>query len=98
MGATIEAIEDPKSRVGELGGLHQPPEIRAGVRRETEPQERAHGERGVAHPREAIVPVALSADVLGERSRRGCGDGPRRSVYEQLERQGAPDDRVVPGT
>ena len=39
--------------------------------------QRLEGERGVAQPAVAVVPVALAAEVLGQRGRRG-GDDPAR--------------------
>ena len=68
--AAVEPVEDPKARVRELGGVHQPPEVRARLRRAAEPQERVEREGRIANPREPIVPVALTADLLRQRRRR----------------------------
>jgi hypothetical protein len=35
-----------------------------------EPEQRVHGEGGVAYPGEAVVPVALAAHLFGEGGRR----------------------------
>ena len=54
------------------------------------------GERGVAHPREPVIPVQLAADALGQGGRRGGGHGSGGSVDEELQRQDAALDRVAP--
>ena len=55
--------------------------------RELKPVERLQGERGVAHPGVAVVPVALPAGRLGQRCRQ-CRDGRAgRHVREALDRQ-----------
>ena len=80
----------------ELRRVQQPPEERLGLARAAQMHERLERERRVAHPAEAVVPVALATDLLGQRGRRGGGDRARRRVNEQLERERAADHRVAP--
>ena len=58
--------------------------------------ERLEGERRVAHPRVAVVPVALAARGLGERCRQRRDGRPGRHVGQPLDREGRPLDRVAP--
>ena len=51
--------------------------------------ERLHRQRGVADPGVAVVPVALAADVLGQRRGRGGDDRAGRPVGQTLEYAGA---------
>ena len=44
----------------------QPTAEGCGLLREAQPQQRVEGERRVANPRVAVVPVALAAELLGE--------------------------------
>ena len=94
--AAVEAVEDLQARVGELGRVQQPPEERLGLARAAQMQERLEREGRVAHPAEAVVPVALAADLLGQRRRGRCRDRPGGGVEEQLERQRAADHGVAP--
>ena len=94
--AAVEAVEDLQARVGQLRRVQQPPEERLGLARAAQLQERLEREGRVAHPAEAVVPVALAADLLGQRRRGRCRDRPGGSVEEQLERQGAADHGVAP--
>ena len=52
---------------------------------EPDAQQRAHRERGIADPGVAVVPVALAADLLGQRRRRRRDQPPGRGVRHQLE-------------
>ncbi len=45
-----------------------------------------HGEDGVPNPTEAVIPVTLTANLLGEGGGGGCDDGPGRGVRERLQR------------
>ena len=94
--AAVEAVEDLQARVGELGGVEQPPEERLGLARAAQLQQGVERERRVAHPAEAVVPVALAADLLGQGGGRRRRDRPGGGVEEQLERQRAADHGVAP--
>ena len=94
--AAVEAVEDLQARVGQLRRVQQPPEERLGLARAAELQQGVEREGRVAHPAEAVVPVALAADLLGQRRGRRRRDRPRRGVEEQLERQRAADHGVAP--
>src|SRR6185437_8243739 len=48
-----------------------------------------HGERGVAQPAKTVVPIQVATDTLRQRRSRRGNDGPRGSVGEELEHQGA---------
>ena len=62
-----------------------------------EPQERVEGERRVADPRVAVVPVAAAAELLGEARGRGGDERARRAVRQELQRQrGTPHDLAPP--
>ncbi len=91
VGAAVDAVHDLEGAALAVGRLAepvgQPGDERLRLLREPEPQERVERERGVAHPRVAVVPVALAADVLRQAGGRGgddCAGGP---VGEQLERE-----------
>ena len=94
--AAVEAVEDLQARVGELGRVQQPPEERLGLARAAELQEGLERECRVAHPAEAVVPVALAADLLGQRGGRRRRDRAGGRVEEQLERQRAADHGIAP--
>ena len=75
----------------------QPAAERRGLLGEAEPQQRVEGERGVADPRVAVVPVAAAAELLGEARGRGGDERARRPVRQELQRQrGTPDDLAPP--
>ena len=78
--AAVEAVEDLQARMAELGCVEQPPEERLALPRAAELQQGVERERGVAHPTEAIVPVALAADLLGQGGGSRRRDRPGRSV------------------
>ena len=78
--AAVKAVEDLQARAGQLGRVQQPPEERLGLPRAAQMQERLEREGRVAHPAEAIVPVALTADLLGQRRRGRCRDRPGGSM------------------
>ena len=54
-------------------------------------------QRRVAHPAEAVVPVAVAADPLGQRGGRRRHDAAGRAEGERLERDERAGDRVLPG-
>ena len=58
--------------------------------------ERLQRERGVAHPRVAVVPVALAARGLRQRGRRGRHGRTGGHVGEALDRQCRALDRLAP--
>ena len=58
--------------------------------------QRLQGEGGVAHPRVAVVPVALAAGRLRQRGGEGRDGGPGRHVGEALDGQRRALDRVAP--
>ena len=96
--AAVQAVEDLQARVGQLRCVQQPPEERVGLARAAQVQQGVEREGRVAHPAEAVVPVALAADLLGQRGGRRRRDRPGRGVEEQLERQRAADHGVAPRT
>jgi hypothetical protein len=83
--------------MGQLRGVHQPPEVGACLGRAAELEERIEGEGRVANPAVAMVPVAFAADLLRQRGRRGGGDRAGWRVHKQLQRQGATNHRVPIG-
>ena len=95
---SIQAVEHPQTRVGQLGCLHQPPEESIGLLHAPEAEQRAQHKRGIPHPAVAVVPVALTAHYLGERRRRRRRDCPRGSVDEQFQHQRAARNGIGPPT
>ena len=93
----VETIEHLQARKRQSGRVHEPPEEgrRLGVAAQL--QQRLQGERGVANPAIAVVPVTFAADPFGQRRRRRRRDRPRRREHEQLQRQRATHDRGMPG-
>ena len=57
--------------------------------------QRLEGERRVAHPGVAVVPVALAARGLGQRRREGGDRGPGGHVGEALDRERGPLDGLA---
>ena len=60
-------------------------------------QQRLEGQGGVAQPAVAVVPVALAAEVLGQRGRRRRDDAAGAAVGEQPQREQRADDRRAVG-
>src|SRR5680860_392368 len=58
--------------------------------------QRLESEARVAHPRIAIVPVALSAHFLRQRGGRGGHDGPGRLVSQGLQHTAAGVNEILP--
>ncbi len=73
-----------------------PPGHRLGV--VPAPHERLEGQGGVAQPTEAIVPVPVPAERLGQRRRRRGDDAAGGLVGERLERDERAHHRVAVGT
>ena len=94
--AAVEPVEDAQPRMRQLRGVQQPPEEGLALVRAAELHQRAQRERRVAQPAEAVVPVALPADLLGQRARGRRRDRAGWRVDQQLERQRAADDRLPP--
>ena len=91
----VDAVHDLQRAV--LGRLEVGDELHelVGLPVEVQPVERLEGERRVADPGVAVVPVPLAARRLGERGReRGHGRA-RRHVGEALDRQRRALDRVA---
>ena len=94
--AAVDPVHDLQRavRVGlEVGDeLHE----LVGLPVELEPVQRLKRERGVAHPRVAVVPVALAARGLGQ-ARRQRGDGRARGhVRQALDHERRALDRSAP--
>ena len=74
----------------------EPAHERRGLLGEAEPEQAVERERGVADPRVAVVPVALAADLLGQRGRRRGDERAGRRVGEQLQRERGAVDHLAP--
>ncbi len=74
----------------------EPGHERRGLLGEAEPQQAVERERGVADPRVAVVPVALAAELLGQRAGRRGDDRAGRGERQQLERQRRAVDHLAP--
>ena len=59
-------------------------------------QQRVDGERAVPDPGVAVVPVALPADLLGQRGGRRRDQPAGRLIGHQLQRDGRPGDHLPP--
>ena len=91
----VDAVHDLQPAVGvrlEVGDeLHE----LVGLPVQVQVVQRLQGERGVAHPRVAVVPVALTAGCLRQRRRQRGDGGPGRHVRQALDREGGAFDRVT---
>ena len=94
--AAVDAVHDLQRAV--LGRLDVGDELHelVGFPVEREQVQRLEGERRVAHPGVAVVPVALAARRLGQRRRERGDRGAGRHVGEALDRERRPLDRVAP--
>ena len=93
---TVDPVHDLERAV--LVGLEVGHELHelVGLPAEVQEVQGLEREGGVAHPRVAVVPVALAARGLGERGReRGHGRAGRH-VGQALDRERRPLDRVAP--
>ena len=94
----VDAVHDlQRLALGQLSaaGL-EPVHERRRLLLEADAKQRVEGERGVANPGVAVVPVAPAADGLGQRGRRRRDDGAGGGVGEQLEHQRAALDHLPP--
>src|SRR6478735_4475242 len=91
LGATVDAVHDlqrpecPGAVLAEAPA--QPLHERRALIREPEPQQRVEREGGVADPGVAVVPVAATAELLGQAGRRRRDDPAGGQERQQLERQ-----------
>ena len=92
----VHPVQHLHPRMGDLRRMHQPPEERLRFVRAPETEQGAHHECRVAEPGEPVVPVALATDLFGERGRRRRRDGSAPALHQELQREPAPQDLVVP--
>ena len=94
--ATVDPVHDLERAV--VVRLDVRDELHELVRLPVEVQvvQRLQGERRVAHPRVAVVPVALAARRLGQRGRERGDRRAGRHVGQPLDREGRALDRVAP--
>src|SRR5690606_14225066 len=85
---SVDVVEDAQAWLGESGAVQQPADEGLRLVIEAQSEESAHGQRGVAQPAVAVVPVEIAADALGE---GGGGERPPRS---RGPRSDAPDQRA----
>jgi hypothetical protein len=91
----VDVVEHLEVRVGQPRRVQHPLEERVRLVAAAEVEEGLEGDRGVAWPAVAVVPVARAADRLGQRA--GGGDHrPGQGVGEELQGQEAADHRVAP--
>ena len=95
--ASVEVVEHVEPRMRALDRVQQPAQRGMDELQPPDAHERVDREGRVAHPREAVVPVAVAADLLGKRRCRGGGHRSRRRVSQQLERERAAQHLVRPG-
>ena len=94
--APVDPVHDLQRAV--LVGLDVGDELHelVGLPVEVEPVQRLQRERGVAHPRVAVVPVALAAGRLRQRGGEGGDGGAGGHVGQALDRQRGAQDRLPP--
>jgi hypothetical protein len=95
--AAVELEEDVHLVAVGLECREQPRHGRVRLLAQPEPQQRVHRVGEVADPREAVVPVLLPGEVLGQGGGRRGRDGPGGAVDEQLEGERAAVHGVGPG-
>ena len=96
LAAAVDGVHDLE--VGGVAGHgpHQPVAPQPGLVDVAAGEQGLEGERGVAQPAVAVVPVPLAADVLGQARRRGGDDAAAHLVGEQAQdEQGAGDGLAV---
>jgi hypothetical protein len=98
LGAAVEPVENVETGTCELRRVQEPPEEGARLRGAAEAKQRVDREGRVPHPAVAVVPVPLPSDPLRKRSRRGGCDRAGGRIEEELQRERAADDRLLPGT
>ena len=81
---------------GRRDRVEQPRERRVRVLAPAEREQRVERVRRVAHPAEAVVPVRVAAQPLGQRRRRRRRDAAVRLVRQQLQRERRTRDGVAP--
>ena len=90
VGGAVHPVHDVQRAAVAARPLGDPvPQPAAELRRllgEPQPQQRVDGERGVAHPGVAVVPVTLAADLLGQAGGRRGHQPAGRGVGHQLQR------------
>ena len=96
--AAVDAVHDL-----ELSGLRrlsipllEPAQERARLVLVAEPHERRGGERTVADPSEAVIPVALAAHQLRQTKRASRSDRAESLGRQQLDRERRPDKHLRP--
>ena len=92
--APVDAVHDLHAAV--IVGLEIGDELHelVGLPVQVQPVQRLQGERRVAHPAVAVVPVALTAGRLGQSGRQRRHGGARRHVRQTLDRQRRTLDRL----
>ena len=99
VGRPVDAVHDLKRRRPFRGLLDpgvEPLQKRPRLVGEAQTEQRVHRERRVAYPGEPVVPVALAADLLGQRRGRRGDQGAGRGVRHELERHRRPLDHFPP--
>ena len=94
---TVDPVHDLQGAV--VVGVEVGDELHelVGLPVEVQEMQRLERERRVAHPRVAVVPVALAAGRLGQRRGQRGDRRSRRHVREPLDHERGALDRVTPG-
>src|SRR5690606_24643119 len=93
---SVDAVHDLHLLRSTSDGAQQPFSPRAGFVLKSAAEERVQNERGVAQPREPVVPVAYAAEPLWEGGGGGSDRPARRGVGEGLQGDERADDRIPP--
>ncbi len=96
-GLAVDPVHDLQDALLPLGHVGDEVEEVVGLPVEAERVEPPQHERGVANPREAVVPVALAARTLGQRRGGGRHQCARGRVGQPLERERASLQVGAPG-
>src|SRR5438046_10688600 len=86
---SVHRVQDAKFGLGEVGSMKHPVQKGSCFLPISKLKQRANGERCVADPAKAIVPVQAAANAFGQRSSRRCNNGTRWSKGQQVNRKGA---------
>jgi hypothetical protein len=90
----VQGIEDIEPRPGQPAGMQKPMHKGVGFLLLAGVKEAGESDRGVARPREAIVPVATFTDGFRERGRGGGDRSPGGGIGEEAQSDEGADNRV----
>ena len=84
----LQVVQDLQPGAAFGDQLLDPAQEPLGFRQVPQVEEGFQGEGGIAHPGEAVIPVAHAAHLFRQRGGGGGGDGAGRPELQQLEQEG----------